>query len=150
MYQVLVFVHVVSAVVWVGGAFFAQLLAIQVTRAGSPDELPTLGRRFEQLGTLVFVPAALLILASGLAMTTQRWSLGQPWIVAAILLWVLSAVAGSAYVAPRMRQAGTIFESEGADSPAARQLVDRVFLVSRLELGSFAVILGLMVFKPGL
>jgi uncharacterized membrane protein len=149
MYQLLLYVHIVSAVVWVGGAFFAQLLAIQVTRAGSPEELPVLGRRFGQLGNLVFVPAAVLILLSGAAMVAQRWSFSQAWIVAAIALWVLSAVAGAAYVAPRMRRAGAIFAAEGAESPAARELVDRVFLVSRLELASFAIILALMAFKPG-
>ncbi len=149
MYQLLVYVHIVSAVVWVGGAFFAQLLAIQVTRTGRPEELPVLGSRFEQLGNLVFVPAAVLILLSGAAMTAQRWSFGDAWIALAIALWVLSAVAGAAYVAPRMRRAGAIFAAEGAESPAARGLVDRVFLVSRIELISFAVILALMAFKPG-
>jgi len=149
MYQLLVFVHVVSAVIWVGGAFFAQLLAIQVTRSGSPDELPTLGRRFERLGTLVFVPAAVLIFVTGMAMVAQRWSLAQPWLLGALGLWLLSAAAGAAYVAPQMQRAGRVFEAEGSDSPTARQLVARVFLVSRLELVSFAVILALMVFKPG-
>ena len=41
------------------------------------------------------------------------------------------------------------FEAEGPTSTAARALLGRIFLVSRLELLSFAVIIALMVFKPG-
>ena len=42
-----------------------------------------------------------------------------------------------------------LFDAEGPTSAAGRALLDRMFLVSRLELASFAVIIALMVFKPG-
>jgi len=150
MYQLLLFVHIVCAVTWVGGAFFAQLLAIRVSRSDDPTEIPRLARHFEALGTWVFIPAAGLLLLSGLVMTAQAWSFGQGWIVVSMALWLLSAVAGAAYVAPRAKQAADLFETEGPTSPAAMRLTQRLFLVSRLELVSFAVVIALMVFKPGL
>ena len=60
-----------------------------------------------------------------------------------------SALLGSLYIGPRTKRIAELFEAEGPTSPAARQLLDKVFLVSRLELVSFAVIVALMVFKPG-
>ena len=42
-----------------------------------------------------------------------------------------------------------LFDAEGPESVAGRQLLGRMFLVSRLELVSFVVIIALMVFKPG-
>ena len=39
--------------------------------------------------------------------------------------------------------------AEGPASPAAGVRLARIFLISRLELVSFAVIIFLMVFKPG-
>ena len=42
-----------------------------------------------------------------------------------------------------------LFEAEGPTSQAGRALLDRLFLVSRLELIWFAVIVALMTFKPG-
>jgi hypothetical protein len=42
-----------------------------------------------------------------------------------------------------------LFDAEGPASKEGRDLLDRVFLVSRVELASFAVIIALMVFKPG-
>jgi len=149
MYQLLVFVHVVSAILWVGGAVFAQAFAYTVLRGGDVTELPLLGRRFERIGNLLFMPAALLILLSGAAMTLQAWAFDQLWIALALVLWVVSAVAGAAYVAPRIKRAGELFRTEGAESAVARREISRVFLVSRLELVSFAVIVALMVWKPG-
>jgi hypothetical protein len=49
----------------------------------------------------------------------------------------------------RTKRVAALFESEGPTSVAGRALLDRMFLVSRLELIGFAVIIGLMVFKPG-
>jgi uncharacterized membrane protein len=148
MYQWLLYVHILAAVVWVGGAVFVQVLAVRVMRSSDPTELPVLARHVEALGTFLFMPAALLILLSGAAMTIQAWNFGQGWIVAAIALWVLSAVAGALYLGPRSKRAARLFESEGPTSPEAISLVKRMFLVSRLELLSFAVVIGLMVFKP--
>ena len=150
MYEWLLYVHILAAVIWVGGAVFVQVLAVRVTRSGQPEELPVFARHVEALGNWLFMPAAVLLLISGAAMTYQVWNFGQGWIVAAIGLWVLSAVIGAIYLAPRAKRAAKLFESEGPTSPEAVRLVGRMFLVSRLELLSFAIAIGLMVFKPRL
>jgi uncharacterized membrane protein len=149
MYQVLLFVHIVCAVIWVGGAVYAQLLALRVNRSPDPSELPHLARHIEFIGSRVFAPAALLLFVAGVGMTLQAWSFGQTWIAVAVALWVLSAVTGAVYLGPRVKRAAELFEAEGPTSTAGRELIDRLFLVSRLELVSFAVIIALMTFKPG-
>jgi len=149
MYQLLLYVHIVCAVIWVGGAVFVQLLAVRVTRSNDPNEVPQLARHVEALATWVFMPAAGLLLVSGAAMVIQAWDFGQGWIAVSIALWLLSAVAGALYLGPRAKRAAALFEAEGPTSSAALQLTRRLFLVSRLELISFAIVIALMVFKPG-
>jgi uncharacterized membrane protein len=149
MYQLLLFVHVVCAVIWVGGAIYAQLLALRVSRSPDPSELPQLARNIEYIGSRVFAPAAFLLFVSGVGMTLQAWSFGQTWIAVAVALWVVSAVTGAVYLGPRVRRAAELFEAEGPTSQAGRQLIDRLFLVSRVELIGFVVIIALMTFKPG-
>jgi uncharacterized membrane protein len=148
-YSVLLFVHVVCAIIWVGGAFALQLLAFLVSRTGDQLELARLLRYFELIGSRVFVPVATLLFVAGAAMTLQAWSFGRTWIAVSVTLWVLSAVAGAAYLGPRAKRVGDLFNAEGPSSEAGRALMDRLFLVSRLELVSFAIIIALMVFKPG-
>jgi uncharacterized membrane protein len=149
MYQLLLFIHVICAVIWVGGAFYAQLLAIRAGRSDDPMALPRLGRDIEFLGSRVFVPAAALLFLAGVVMTLRAWSFGQLWVAVSVALWIGSAAVGAAYLAPRARRVSVLFEAEGPESAAGRQLIGRMFLVSRLELVSFAIIIGLMVFKPG-
>jgi uncharacterized membrane protein len=149
VYQLLLYVHIVSAVIWVGGAVYAQLLGFRVARSPDPSELPHLARHVEFIGARVFLPAALLLFASGAVMTLQAWTFGQTWIAVSVALWVLSAVVGAVYLGPRVKRAAELFEAEGPTSQAGRELIDRLFLVSRLELIGFAVIIGLMTFKPG-
>jgi hypothetical protein len=82
-------------------------------------------------------------------MTLRAWSFGQLWVAASVALWIVSAVAGAAYLAPRARQVSALFDAEGPESVAGRRIIGRMFLVSRLELVSFAIVIALMVFKPG-
>jgi len=149
MYTLFLYIHIVCAVIWVGGAVYAQLLALRVTRSPDPSELPQLARHIEFIGARIFAPAALLLLVSGAAMTLQAWSFGQTWIAVSVALWVLSAVAGAVYLGHGVKRAAELFEAEGPTSTAGRQLIDRLFVVSRLELIAFAVIIAFMTFKPG-
>jgi uncharacterized membrane protein len=149
MYSALLFVHIVCAVIWVGGAFAIQLLAVLVRRSGDPAELARLMRYFELIGSRVFMPVATLLFIAGAAMTLQAWSFGRTWIAASVALWILSAAAGAIYLGPRAKRVGELFDAEGPTSEAGRSLMNRLFLVSRLELLSFAIVISLMVFKPG-
>jgi uncharacterized membrane protein len=149
MYELLLFVHIVCAVIWVGGAAYAQLLAYRVSRSPDPSELPRLARHVEIIGARVFTPAAILLFVAGVGMTLQAWSFGQTWIAVSVALWILSALLGAAYLGPRVKRAAELFEAEGPTSQTGRELIDRLFLVSRLELISFAFIIALMTFKPG-
>ena len=148
-YSVFLFVHIVCAVIWVGGAFALQILAFLVNRTGDQLELARLMHYFEVIGSRVFVPVAILLFIAGTVMTLQAWSFGKIWIAVSVALWVLSAVAGAVYLGPRAKRIGVLFDAEGPSSEAGRALMKRLFLVSRFELVSFAVIVALMVFKPG-
>ena len=149
LYRVLLYVHIVCAVIWVGGAVYAQLLALRVSRSPDPSDLPRLARHIEFIGSRVFAPAAVLLFLAGVGMTLQAWSFGRFWIGSAVALWVLSAALGAVYLGPRVKRAAELFEAEGPTSQSGRALIDRLFLISRLELVSFAVIIALMTFKPG-
>ena len=116
MYQLLLFVHIICAVIWVGGAVYAQLLAFRVARSPVPLELPHLARHIEFIGTRIFLPAALLLFVAGTAMTLQTWSFGQTWIAVSVALWVLSAVVGAVYLGPRVERAAEFFQAEGPTS----------------------------------
>lgn len=150
MYELAKYIHILCAVTWVGGAIYAQLLAYRVAQSDDPGDLPKLGRNLEWIGSRVFLPASMLLFVAGLFMVTQRWQFEQLWISVAIVLWLVSAVAGSMYLGPKSKAVAGLFETEGPASPAALALLGRLFLVSRIELLLFFITIALMVFKPKL
>lgn len=149
MYDVLKYIHILAAMVWVGGAFTLQIYGIYVARSSEPDAIARFGRDVAVVGGRVFPIASIVLLIAGVLMVLQRWSFGQAWIMLALTLWIVSLLAGVLYIGPRSGRVGELFASEGPTSAAGRALMNQVFLVSRLELVSFAVIVFLMVFKPG-
>jgi uncharacterized membrane protein len=149
LYDLIKYVHVLAAITWVGGAFYSQLMAIQIQRSTDPNDLPKFGRQVESIGTRVFLPASIILFIAGVILVAQRWSFSQAWVSIAIALWLVSLLAGALYLGPRSKKLGELFAAEGPTSVAARSLLARLFLVSRLELISFAVIVFLMVVKPG-
>lgn len=149
MYDAIKYIHILAAVIWVGGAFYAQLLSLRLGRANDPAAMARLGKDIEVIGTRVFIPASIVLFLAGAYMVTNRWAWEQAWVAVAVLLWLGSILVGSLYLGPRAKRIGEAIEAEGPTSPTAAALLDRVYLVSRLELVSFAVIIALMVFKPG-
>ena len=84
MYKYLLFVHVLMAVVWVGGALTLQVQAIRLQRANDPVEMARFARETEWIGMRVFMPASLLVLIVGIFMVLDAWSFEQLWILIGI------------------------------------------------------------------
>jgi uncharacterized membrane protein len=149
VYELLKYIHILAAMVWVGGAFTLQIYGIYTARSGDPTAIARFGRDVAVVGGRVFPVASIVLLIAGVIMVLQRWSFGQTWIMVALILWVVSLLVGVLYIGPRSGKVGELFAAEGPTSVAGRTLMNQVFLVARLELVSFAVIVFLMVFKPG-
>jgi uncharacterized membrane protein len=149
VYELIVYVHVLSAIAWVGGAFILNLLGTRITRSTSPDELPMFGRQVEWFGLRYFLPISIITFAAGVILTAQRWEFSETWISIAMLLWLVSVLMGALYIGPRSKKVAELFEAEGATSAGARAASARLFLVSRIDVLIFLVIVALMVWKPG-
>jgi hypothetical protein len=149
MYELIKYVHVVCAIIWVGGAFFAQLLAVRASRSTDPTDLPKIGASIAYLGQRVFLPASILLFVAGIILVSQRWAFSNLWVSISMVLWLVSALVGALYLGPTSGKVGAMFAAEGPTSVTARAGLDRLFLVARLELVSFAIIVFMMVVKPG-
>jgi hypothetical protein len=61
---------VLSAVAWVGGGFTLTLLVLlRLQRSNDTNRLLDLGEHADWIGTRLYAPASLLVLATGIAMT---------------------------------------------------------------------------------
>ena len=80
-FQIYLAIHVVSAVVWVGGDVTLTTLGIVFERRGDGETLAALGRMGTWIGTRVYTPTLFVVIAFGIALMHEGhidW--GQFWV----------------------------------------------------------------------
>ena len=150
MYKYLLFVHVLMAVVWVGGALTLQVQAIRLQRADDPVEMARFARETEWIGTRVFMPASVLILIVGIFMVLDAWSFEQFWILMGLGGFAYSFINGAFFLGPLAGKTSKLIEERGAEDTEVQTNLGKLFLFSRIELVVLIVVIFAMTVKPTL
>ena len=149
LYEILLFVHILGVAVWVGGSIMLGVVSARIQGTGDAVFRARFARAAGVVGPVIGISAA-LILASGLWMVIDNDAieLSQLWVWLGLALFLLSGIVGAVYFAPASNR---IVEAlEGGRVEEADRRAGAFNLVSRLDTLLLVVIVGLMVFKPGL
>lgn len=150
-YEWLLFFHIAAAIVWLGGGLAVQVLAIRADRADDPARMTTIASEAEWFGTRIALPSSFSVLVLGIILAVDGpWDFGQTWIVLALIGFGLSFVTGVVFLGPESGRIAKLLAAEGPESPAVRARIQRIFLVSRIELVLLYLIVLDMIAKPGL
>ena len=148
-YELFLFLHIAMAIVWVGGAFFLQMLALR--SLGSRDEarVAAFAGDIEVLGTRVFTPSSVVLLLTGIGLVLDgNWDWGEPFVSVGLLVWLVSLVAGVGYLGPTFGKVKAERQQGGA-TPRAQQLIANALRYSRVELVLLWIVVFMMVVKLG-
>jgi uncharacterized membrane protein len=148
-YEFFLFLHISMAVIWVGGGFFLQILALRVVGTRDDARMAAFAGDAEVLGTRVFAPSSVLLLLAGVGLVLNAdWRWSEPFIGVGLVVWVISFIAGIAYLGP---SSGRIKAEISANnmSPRAKQLIRNTLRYSRIELVLLWIVVFMMVVKLG-
>jgi uncharacterized membrane protein len=151
-YKWLLAFHILLAVVWVGSDVAIQIFVLRAKRAG-PDRLAYFAREIEWYGTRVLVPSSLLLVILGFILlheSSGAFDLGQGWVTFGFVVWLLSFISGAAYLGPESGRLSNLVDERGPEDPEYRGRLNRIFLVSRIELLLLILVVLDMAVKPGL
>lgn len=149
-YELLKTIHVVFAVIWVGGAATIQVLATRLLRANEPSRFAAFGKDVEFVGTRVFTPASVVVLAAGIWMVViSGWNFTDLWIIFGLVGIAFSAIVGAAYLGPESGRIGKLIEAKGPEDREVTVRLNRIFVISRVELVILLLIVINMIVKPG-
>jgi uncharacterized membrane protein len=151
-YKWLLAFHILAAVVWVGSNTAIQIFVIRARRAG-PDRMAYLASEIEWYGTRVLVPSSLLLVILGFILlheSSGAYDLGQGWVTFGFVVWLLSFIAGSAYLGPESGRLSKLVEERGSEDADYQRRLSRIFFVSRIELVLLVLVVLDMAIKPGL
>jgi uncharacterized membrane protein len=150
LYDWLLFVHIVAAMLWVGGLVALNVLAAQVLRSADGDSLVRFTRSLGRIGPTVLAPAVVALLAFGIWMVADSaaWDFGQGWVQLALGLFAAAFIVGAAF---QSRAAiGAQRAAAAGDVPEGVRLLKRWSWGMRLILVLLLVATWDMVAKPGL
>ena len=146
-YEVLLFVHIATAAVWLGSGFFLQML---VWRAGRVNDGPLLQGVASNSGWLaqrIFIPASLAVLVAGVLLTIEGpWSFGDLWIVLGLAGYAISFLVGILFIEPEGKRIAAAMQAGDVGRSAFH--VARINAVSRIELVVLYLVLAAMALKP--
>jgi uncharacterized membrane protein len=99
LYDTLLFLHILAAMVWVGGAVLLGVLARSVLSSGQPEEVERFLATLRFVGPRVLAPATIGVAALGIWMVlnSAAWDFGQTWVQLALVLLGTAFVIGAAY-----------------------------------------------------
>jgi uncharacterized membrane protein len=151
-YDVVLFVHILAVVLAFGVVFTYPLLEAYMRRT-SPADLVVLHRFQVFLSRRLITPSMVVVLAAGLYLALDRYSLGDPWISATFtILIVLFGLVG-AVVAPTERRCAELAErdreSGGGPSEAYDAEARKLAIFGGLAALLVVVAIFLMTAKPG-
>jgi uncharacterized membrane protein len=148
-YEFWLFLHVLGAVVWVGGATAMQVFGILTKRAADPAKSAFFASNASFTVLSVFLPASLLVIVSGIGLAeTGNWDWGEPFIVWGLVLWAIVSLVAFGFLGRAMGRAGTQLAAEGP-SPALGLRMRNLVWLSRGLLAVLVLIVFLMTVKPG-
>jgi uncharacterized membrane protein len=150
LYDWLMFLHIVAAMVWVGGAVLLAALVTRVLRDRDDAAVALFTGSLRVIGPLVLAPAAVAVVGFGvwLVLDSAAWGFGQLWVQLALALFAAAFLIGAAH---QSRTAiGAARATARGDHEEARRQLARWSWGYRLIVLLLIVATWDMTTKPGL
>jgi uncharacterized membrane protein len=142
-------IHVLAAIVWIGGGALLTILGGIAQRKKDPVELVTVARQAAMVGEKLFAPAGLVVVAMGIAMMANtNWGWGNFWIVAGLVGYAITFVTGIAVLSPQAKKVAELVAQNGPEHPETVAAVNRILLIARLDISMLFLVVVDMVTKP--
>jgi len=155
LFNILLVIHILSAVVFVGNIITAAFWKVRADRSGKLDIIASTSRSLVQADYIFTAPGITGLLITGIALVgLTGWERFQePWLSASFLLLILTAVIWAAVLLPLQRRMVRLAEqglASGTADPGYRSASKRWAMFGGIVTLLPLVILFLMVLKPAM
>jgi uncharacterized membrane protein len=143
--------HVLAAVLWVGGGSTITIYAFLTVRRDSPEEQASMARKIGLLGERYYAPLSLVVLGFGFGLMENGlspWSYDQFFVIFALCGWAVSFVTGAFFLGPESKRLGALMASSPPDSPEIQHRIRLILRVARLDVVLLLAIVFVMTAKP--
>lgn len=151
LYLILKLVHILGAMVWLGGIVALVVLNARLGREGNPMMMAALGRQSEFFGRNVLGPAMLVTLLAGLFTAgVAQLPFTTLWIVWGLVGFVASILIGVIAVHRAAGSLAAIAREGTPDDPRLAAARGRLVALNAVNLLLLVSVVAAMVIKPAL
>ncbi len=148
-YDVFKAIHVLAAILWLGGGALITVLAWRAQRARDNIQLLQIAKQAEWASTRIFVPSSLVILAMGIVLMHKgHWDYGDFWPLFGLVAWGVSFLVGAAFLGPQAGKLAKLIEVKGPNDPDVAARTSRIIAVARADVVLILLVAADMVAKP--
>ena len=150
MIDLLLTIHVLAAVIWVGGSAMMLAMGYHLRRRDANTRVE-FTRWTEWVAPRVLAPASLaVIIAVPLLVEEIGYEFNEPWLHIGFLGWFLSFVIGVAFYPREGRKRERLIEQHGIEHESVAASVNRVLTVATIDTLIIVLVVVDMTTKPGL
>jgi uncharacterized membrane protein len=152
VYDLLVTLHVLAAVLWVGGAVTLHILMRRALRLADPRAQHEAFTQLEWVGERFYPGFSILLIVAGVLMVTREtpgWEFSDTFIQIGLTGWVISFLIGILFYGREGKRRAGLVETEGPESPGVAASFRRTAAVNSFELLILLLVVVDMTTKPG-
>jgi uncharacterized membrane protein len=144
-------VHVLAAMVWVGGGLMLSLIGLRARSSPDPRALTEFASFLPYVGIRVLMPAVILVLLTGVSLVfaDSEWHFSQLWVLLALGLFALAFAIGGVYLSRIGIQLARIAGAGDQGAAGGTALLNRWLAGYGLVMVVLLIAVWDMVFKPG-
>ncbi len=148
-YTVLKTIHVLAAVIWLGGSLMLMILGERARRDRSdPNRLTRTIGEISFIAPRTFIPASLVLVVTGFWMVQNGGLPYNTWVVLGIIGWGVTFLTGNLFLGPSSKKAAEALTANGPSDTQTLSAVDRLLLAVRVDELILVLIIINMVIKP--
>ena len=147
LYSILKFLHVTSAIIWVGGGFVLVLLGVFAASRNDQAEMVAVVKNVAFLSTRVFVPTSLATLVFGVLTAFVGGFYGMLWIWIGIAGFVATFLTGLLILGPTAEK--MVSADKAGNAADAGTISGGLLKMAKFDYVVLAVVVADMVIKPG-
>ena len=150
-YKLLLAVHILAAVLWVGGGVTLHVIGRLAQKSGDRERMNQFSKDAAYIGPRLYAPLSVILLLVGFPLVDKAgYEMSDAFISIAFAGWIASFLIGILYYSRADKKREAIVASEGLGSDAFLASYKQVAMINSIELTILILVVLDMTLKPGL
>jgi uncharacterized membrane protein len=142
-------VHILFVVIWIGGGGLLTIFGVMAERSQDTAQIAQIARMAAFAGEKIFAPSAIVVVAAGIAMVSNKHiGFDHFWIAFGLVGFLATFLIGVGVLSPMAKKLNVLVAEKGPTAPETQSAITKILLVARADVAMLLLVIVDMVTKP--